>query len=187
MDDVKRQLTLKRETLAAVERAPLREAVQAIPLSGEIVVQEGDNLWRVATRYQVPQSIVKIIIWTRLMICMPDRRCTYNQPAFILWSHRFAVQPVWRYAVSQFELAREPAIPDLTIGQELRLLIQLICQCLNLTGLIRMLAHSCKSGPIGRRSQISGTCQVICCPGIGAGGFTWPLEGEVIKNLGRPY
>ena len=33
LDDVKRQLTLKRETPAAVERAPLREAVQAIPFA----------------------------------------------------------------------------------------------------------------------------------------------------------
>ena len=122
LDDVKRQLTLKRETPAAVERAPLREAVQAIPLSGEIVVQEGDNLWRVATRYQVtPQSII--------------RDNNLDAPYDLYAGQALRVQPTrihiveitdslfslsQRYAVSQFELARLNQLSEpyeLTVGQ----------------------------------------------------------------------
>ena len=56
----KNALTLKSDTPATVENAPLREVRQAIPASGTVVVQDGDNLYRVATRYQVtPQSIIR--------------------------------------------------------------------------------------------------------------------------------
>ena len=56
----KNALTLKRDTPANVENAPLREARQTIPVSGKVVVQDGDNLYRVAMRYQVtPQSIIR--------------------------------------------------------------------------------------------------------------------------------
>ena len=140
LDDVKRQLTLKRQTLAAVERAPLREAVQAIPLSGEIVVQEGDNLWRVATRYQVtPQSIIRdnnldapYALYAGQALRLKPTRIHIVEITDSLFSLS------QRYAVSQFELARLNQLSEpyeLTVGQELRLPDSVDLSVLELDGL----------------------------------------------------
>ena len=193
LDDVKRQLTLKRETLAAVERAPLREAVQAIPLSGEIVVQEGDNLWRVATRYQVtPQSII--------------RDNNLDAPYDLYAGQALRLQPTrihiveitdslfslsQRYAVSQFELARLNQLSEpyeLTVGQELRLPVSVDLSVLELDGLdqdaVRTVVSPAPSAQAVAKAAPKAHAKSFVAPALGQGGFTWPLEGEVITEFG---
>ena len=193
LDDVKRQLTLKRETLAAVERAPLREAVQAIPLSGEIVVQEGDNLWRVATRYQVtPQSII--------------RDNNLDAPYDLYAGQALRVQPTrihiveitdslfslsQRYAVSQFELARLNQLSEpyeLTVGQELRLPDSVDLSVLELDGLdqdaVRTVASPAPSAQAVAKAAPKAPAKSFVARALGQGGFTWPLEGEVVTEFG---
>ena len=53
------EISLSRESPAPVEEAPLREARQLLPVSGEIIVAPGDSIFSIATRYQItPQSII---------------------------------------------------------------------------------------------------------------------------------
>ena len=193
LDDVKRQLTLKRETPAVVERAPLREAVQAIPLSGEVVVQEGDNLWRVATRYQVtPQSII--------------RDNNLDAPYDLYAGQTLRVQPTrthkveitdslfslsQRYAVSQFELARLNQLSEpyeLTVGQELRLPDSVDLSVLELEGLdpntVSTVVTPAPVTQVAAKSVPKAPAKSFVAPALGQRGFTWPLKGEVITEFG---
>ena len=53
------EISLSREAPAPLEEAPLREARQLLPVSGEIIVAPGDSIFSIATRYQItPQSII---------------------------------------------------------------------------------------------------------------------------------
>ena len=193
LDDVKRQLTLKRETLAAVERAPLREAVQAIPLSGEIVVQEGDNLWRVATRYQVtPQSIIRdnnldapYALYAGQALRLKPTRIHIVEITDSLFSLS------QRYAVSQFELARLNQLSEpyeLTVGQELRLPDSVDLSVLELDGLdqdaVRTVVSPAPSAQEVAKAAPKAPAKSFVAPALGQGGFTWPLEGEVITEFG---
>ena len=193
LDDVKRQLTLKRETLAAVERAPLREAVQAIPLSGEIVVQEGDNLWRVATRYQVtPQSIIRdnnldapYDLYAGQVLRLQPTRIHIVEITDSLFSLS------QRYAVSQFELARLNQLSEpyeLTVGQELRLPDSVDLSVLELDGLdqdaVRTVVSPVPSAQEVAKAAPKAPAKSFVAPALGQGGFTWPLEGEVITEFG---
>ena len=140
LDEIKGSLSLKRETLAAVERAPLREPVQPIPLSGQVIVRQGDNLFRLATRYQVtPQSLI--------------RDNNLDAPYDLFAGQSLRITPVrvhivqitdslfslsQRYAVSQFELARLNQLSEpyeLTVGQQLRLPDSIDLSVLELDGL----------------------------------------------------
>ena len=193
LDDVKRQLTLKRETPAALERAPLREAVQAIPLSGEIMVQEGDNLYRVATRYQVtPQSIIRennlaapYEVYAGQILRVNPTRTHVIQPEDSLFSLS------QRYAVSQFELARlnQLSAPyELTVGQELRLPDSVDLSVLELEGLdtdsVTTIATPAPAKTVAAKPAPKAPAKSFVAPALGQGGFTWPLKGEVITEFG---
>ena len=52
-------LSLTRDEPAPLEDAPLREARALLPVSGQVVVQAGDTIFSLATRYQIThQSII---------------------------------------------------------------------------------------------------------------------------------
>ena len=193
LDDVKRQLTLKRETPAALERAPLREAVQAIPLSGEIMVHKGDNLYRVATRYQVtPQSIIRennlaapYEVYAGQILRVNPTRTHVIQPEDSLFSLS------QRYAVSQFELARlnQLSAPyELTVGQELRLPDSVDLSVLELEGLdtdsVTTIATPAPAKTVAAKPAPKAPAKSFVAPALGQGGFTWPLKGEVITEFG---
>lgn len=140
LDDVKRSLSLKRETPAVVELAPLREPIQPIPLSGDVVVQEADTLYRIATRYQVtPQSIIKdndLAAPYELYAGQTLRLTVTRTHVVQITDSLFSLSQ--RYAVSQFELARLNQLSEpyeLTVGQELRLPDSVDLSVLELDGL----------------------------------------------------
>ena len=104
----KNVLTLKSDTPANVENAPLREARETIPVSGTVVVQDGDNLYRVATRYQVtPQSIIRdndLVVPYNLYSGQVLRVRPSKTHVVKITDSLYSLSQ--RYAVSQFELAR---------------------------------------------------------------------------------
>jgi len=193
LDDVKRSLTLKRETPAAVELAPLREAVQALPLSGEVVVQEGDNLYRIATRYQVtPQSIIAdnelsapYELYAGQTLRLKPTRTHIVQITDTLFSLS------QRYAVSQFELARMNQLSEpyeLTVGQELRLPHSVDLSVLEVDGLdpdaVRTQVTPAPAAQIAKQAAPKVPPKSFVAPALGQAGFTWPLKGEVITEFG---
>jgi len=193
LDDVKRQLTLKRETPAALERAPLREAVQAIPLSGEIVVQQGDNLYSVATRYRVtPQSIIRDNNLTAPYDLYAGQALRVKPTR----THKVAITDSLfslsqRYAVSQFELARLNQLSEpyeLTVGQELRLPDSVDLSVLELEGLdansVTTVVSPAPATAVASTPAPKAPAKSFVAPALGQGGFTWPLKGEVVTEFG---
>lgn len=193
LDEVKRQLSFKREAPAAVERAPLREVVQAIPLSGEIVVLDGDNLYRIATRYQVtPQSIIAdndlaapFDLYAGQRLRLTPTRTHIVQATDSLFSLS------QRYAVSQFELARMNQLSEpyeLTVGQELRLPDSVDLSVLELEGLdpnsVTTVVNPAPATQVAAKPAPKAPPKSFVAPALGQGGFTWPLKGEVITEFG---
>lgn len=193
LDEVKRSLSLKRDEPAAVERAPLREAVQPIPLSGEVVVQQGDNLYRLATRYQVtPQALIKDnnlvapyeLYAGQTLIVKPVRVhiVQINDSLFSLSQ---------RYAVSQFELARLNQLSEpyeLTVGQELRLPNAVDLSVLELDGLdpdsVQTSVNPAPAVQTAQKPVARPPAKSFVAPALGQAGFTWPLKGEVVTEFG---
>ena len=101
------RLSITRDTPAPVTEAPLRVSVEALPPSGEITVREGDDLFAIATRYQVtPLSIL-------MDNALEDTEITPGQILVVL-PRRFHIVDITddlytisqRYAVSEAQLAR---------------------------------------------------------------------------------
>ncbi len=190
--EVKNNLTLKSDVTAQVENAPLREARQAIPVSGTVVVQDGDNLYSVATRYQVtPQSIIRdndlvtpydLFSGQVLRVKPPKTHIVTVTDSLFSLSQR--------YAVSQFELAQLNQLSEpytLTVGQVLQLPETLDLSVLQIDGLEPdKVIKSINPLPSAKHVLQSKKQPVksFVTPSLGQAGFSWPLEGEVTIEFG---
>ena len=140
LEGVKNTLALKRDAPAQVVNAPLREARKLIPVSGKVVVQEDDNLYSVATRYQVtPQSIIRgndLVAPYELYAGQILRLKPTKVHVVTITDSLFSLSQ--RYAVSQFELAQLNQLSEpyaLTVGQVLLLPETLDLSVLQIDGL----------------------------------------------------
>ena len=188
----KNVLTLKSDTPATVENAPLREARQTIPVSGIVVVQDGDNLYRVATRYQVtPQSIIRdndLVAPYNLYSGQVLRVKPSKSHVVKITDTLFSLSQ--RYAVSQFELAQLNQLSEpyaLTIGQALLLPETLDLSVLQIDGLVpdkvtTTTTAAPSSAPVLQSKKQP--LKTFVAPSLGKSGFTWPLEGEVTTEFG---
>ena len=192
LEEVKNTLTLKRDAPAQVVNAPLREARQVIPISGTVVVQEGDNLYRVATRYQVtPQSIINdndlvapyILYSGQVLRVKPSKTHVVK-----ITDSLFSLSQ--RYAVSQFELARLNQLTEpyaLTVGQILLLPEKLDLSVLQIDGLepdkVKTTTTAAPSDTPVLQSKKQ-PIKTFVAPSLGKSDFTWPVEGEVMTEFG---
>ena len=119
-------LSLTRATPAPVTVAPLRQAVEAVPVNGMINVRSGDSLYDLAARYQVtPQSIIqennlvapyRVRTGQSLKIIPPRTHVVRIGDSVNLISQRYAVSP---YQLAQLNNLGAPF--ELTVGQRLQL------------------------------------------------------------------
>ena len=192
LEGVKNSLVLKRDTPAQVVNAPLREARKLIPLSGTVVVQEGDNLYSVATRYQVtPQSIIRgndLVAPYELYAGQILRLKPTKVHVVTATDSLFSLSQ--RYAVSQFELAQLNQLSEpyaLTVGQVLLLPETLDLSVLQIDGLdtdkvMTTIAPVQSGSPVlaPKKQRLKS----FVAPSLGKVGFTWPIEGEVTTEFG---
>ena len=119
-------LSLTRAKPAPVMVAPLRQAVEAVPVNGVINVRSGDSLYDLAARYQVtPQSIIQennlvapftLRTGQSLKIIPPRTHIVRLGDSVNLISQRYAVSP---YQLAQLNNLGAPF--ELTVGQRLQL------------------------------------------------------------------
>ena len=192
--------------LPPVSHAPLSEARLPLPPSGTIIVQAGDTLYRLATRYQVtPQSIIRDnhlddphAIYTGMQLKISPRRFHEVKRDDNLYSLS------QRYAISQYQLAEANGLKEpyaLFIGQKLILPDTLDFSILDLGGdsvnnnLPNNLANN--SGANSAANSVGNTAPLpkaspsprtppksFATPAIGKAGFTWPVQGEIIEEFG---
>ena len=180
-------LSLTRATPAPVTVAPLRQATEAVPANGVINVQSGDSLYDLAARYQVtPQSIIQennlvapftLRTGQSLKIIPPRTHVVRFGDSVNLISQRYAVSP---YQLAQLNNLNAPF--ELTVGQRLQLPMSLNFSILDTgvpEGASPAVAVSVPTQPSQPRKK-------FVAPKLGAGGFNWPVEGEIITEVKFP-
>ena len=178
-------LSLTRATPAPVTVAPLRQAVEAVPANGVINVRAGDSLYDIAARYQVmPQSIIQennlvapftLRAGQSLKITPPRTHIVRFGDSVNLISQRYAVSP---YQLAQLNNLDAPF--ELTVGQRLQLPMSLDFSVLDSgvpDGASPAVAVAVPTQPSQPRKK-------FVAPKLGAGGFSWPVEGEIITEFG---
>jgi murein DD-endopeptidase MepM/ murein hydrolase activator NlpD len=176
-------LSLTRATTAPVTVAPLRQAVEAVPANGVINVRAGDSLYDIAARYQVtPQSIIQennlvapftLRTGQSLKITPPRTHIVRFGDSVNLISQRYAVSP---YQLAQLNNLDAPF--ELTVGQRLQLPMSLDFSVLD-SGV-----PDGTSPAVAVSTQPSQPRKKFVAPKLGAGGFSWPVEGEIITEFG---
>ncbi len=192
LEGVKNTLTMSRDAPAQVVNAPLREARQAIPISGIVVVQDGDGLFSVATRYQVtPQSIIRgndLVAPYNLYAGQVLRVKPTRTHVVKITDSLFSLSQ--RYAVSQFELARLNQLLEpysLTVGQVLLLPETLDLSVLQIDGVDPNKVSTTISQTPSAAPDSAPKKQPVksfVAPSLDQAGFVWPLEGEVTTEFG---
>ena len=178
-------LSLSRATLAPVTVAPLRQIVEAVPPSGVINVRSGDSLYDIAARYRVtPQSIIlennllapfTLRTGQSLKINPPRTHIVRFGDSVNLISQRYAVSP---YQLAQLNNLNAPF--ELTVGQKLQLPMSLDFSVLD--GGVP--AGASPAVAVSVPTQPSQPRKTFVAPKLGAGGFSWPVEGEIITEFG---
>ena len=184
------RLSITRDTPAPVTEAPLRVSVEALPPSGEITVREGDDLFAIATRYQVtPLSIL-------MDNALEDTEITPGQ-ILVVSPRRFHIVDITddlytisqRYAVSEAQLARLHGLEEpyqLNEGQRLILPDSQDLSVLNIEGLddSATVPTVAARAPATKHANIQQPRKSFVAPSLGSAGFSWPLSGEVIVEYG---
>ena len=178
-------LSLTRATPAPVTVAPLRQAVETVPANGMINVRSGDSVYDLAARYQVtPQSIIQennlVAPYTlrtgqSLKITPPRTHIVQFGDSVNLISQRYAVSP---YQLAQLNNLDVPF--ELTVGQRLQLPMSLDFSVLDSgvpDGASSAVVVSVPTQPGQPRKK-------FVTPKLGARGFNWPVEGEIITKFG---
>ena len=178
-------LSLTRATPAPVTVAPLRQAEEAVPANGVINVRAGDSLYDIAARYQVtPQSIIQennlvapftLRTGQSLKITPPRTHIVRFGDSVNLISQRYAVSP---YQLAQLNNLDAPF--ELTVGQRLQLPMSLDFSVLDSgvpDGASPAVAVAVPTQPSQPRKK-------FVAPKMGSGGFSWPVEGEIITEFG---
>ena len=177
--------SLSRTTPAPVSVAPLRQDVETVPANGFIYVRDGDSLFDIAARYQVtPQSIIqennlitpfKLRTGQRLKINPPRTHIVQFGDSVNLISQRYAVSP---YQLAQLNKLDAPF--ELTIGMRLQLPLSLDFSVLDSGATVGVAPATAVSAP----TKPSQPRKIFVAPELGAGGFSWPVEGEIITEFG---
>lgn len=190
-------LTSSRDAPAPFEDAPLRQERLPIPASGMITVNEGDDLYKIATRYHVtPQSIIRDNDLEAPFILSPGNSLTLSPVRFHIVTYDDNIYSLsQRYAVSQYQLAQlnDLAEPfELVLGQRLILPESLDFSVLDLEDLVVTTAP--KPVPPKNKNPSVKTLNppkapkapvnAFVTPVPGSTGFTWPIKGEVIEEFG---
>jgi len=185
-------LTLNRTTPASLIVAPLRHAIELVPASGIVEVQKNDNLFGIATRYQVtPQSIIKtnaleapfILREGQTLKIIPQRMHTVRPGDSV-----YVISQ--RYAVSQYQLAQLNNLSppfELAFGQLLHLPNTLDFSVLD-GGLPNGVEGTNVVPPVSTSQKVTNTVESnkrFVAPALSASdGFTWPVKGEIITDFG---
>lgn len=185
-------LTLNRTSPATLVVAPLRQPMEPVPVGGMVEVRENDTLFGIATRYNVtPQSIIEtndlkppfVLHSGKVLKIIPSRShiVRYGDSVYVISQ---------RYAVSQYQLAQLNGLSppfELKVGQRLQL-----PNTLDFSVLDSGLPDGVSGTDLARSTALSGRTVSVTvprkrfvAPKLGAsGGFTWPVEGEVIAEFG---
>ena len=179
-------LILTRSEPAPVSVAPLRQAVEAVPANGVINVRVGDKLYDIAARYRVtPQSIIQdnnleapftLRTGQSLKINPPRTHVVRFGDSVNLISQRYAVSP---YQVAQLNNLEIPF--ELTVGQQLQLPISLDFGVLDSGVPKGVSATNAVTISTTKKSQ---QAKKFVAPKLGSGGFSWPVQGEIITEFG---
>ena len=181
-------LSLTRSTPAPVLTAPLRQAREAIPASGQVTVRENDTIYDVAARYGVPPlRIVRennigppyVISAGQVLVITPMRT-----HVVAIGDTLFSISQ--RYAVSQYQLAQANGLTEpyaLTVGQRLALpesldfsILDAAPDAANTVSATTQVAAAATPAPsLPRKRFVAPT---------GSGVFRWPVEGEIITEFG---
>ena len=178
-------LSLTRSEPAPVSVAPLRQALEAVPASGVINVRVGDKLYDIAARYRVtPQSIIiennleapfTLRTGQSLKITPPRTHIVRFGDTVNSISQRYAVSP---YQVAQLNNLEIPF--ELTVGQKLQLPTSLDFGVLDSGVPKGVSAANAVTIPIPQSQQP----KKFVAPKLGSGGFSWPVQGEIITEFG---
>lgn len=185
-------LSLTRDKPAPLENAPLREARALLPASGKVIVQAGDTIFSLATRYQItPQSIINdnqlvppfnIAVGEQLSLSPARYHIVVIEDNLYDLSQRYAVSQRQIAALNELQ---EPY--DLLVGQRLLLPDQLDFSVLDVAGIdieavpasaIRAVPQTTAATPPKSPPKS------FVAPALGGAGFTWPVKGEVVAEFG---
>ncbi|MDB3891762.1 peptidoglycan DD-metalloendopeptidase family protein [Alphaproteobacteria bacterium] len=192
-------LSLSRATPAPVVDAPLRQQVMPVPVNGKVTVQEGENIYVIAARFQVsPYNIIRDNQIGPPYIVQPGQQLVINAPRVHIVRPEDSIFSIsQRYAVSQFQLAQANGLNDpfeIYVGQRLILPAKLDFSVLE--GGLPNDVSSANAAPANAGASASTNAQSSNTPsqprkkfvapslGGGAGTFTWPLEGQVVAEFG---
>ena len=184
-------LSLSRKAPAPLEEAPLREQRLQIPVSGVITVSEGDDLFAIATRYQVtPQSIINDNQLVPPFTVRPGEQLNLSPARY----HMVTVQDSLyslsqRYAVSEEQIASLNELPkpyQLSVGMRLLLPDQLDFSVLDIAGIdIETVPANARLAPVKAvQSAPKAPPKSFVAPALGNAGFIWPVKGEVVAEFG---
>jgi murein DD-endopeptidase MepM/ murein hydrolase activator NlpD len=178
-------LKLTRATPASVTVAPLRQQKKSVPANGIVTVGQGETIFDIAAQYQItPQSIARennlyapfsVSAGQSLKIIPPREHFVRADDSINLISQRYAVSP---YQIAQLNNLNAPF--ELLIGQRLQLPLSLDFSILD-TGIPKG-ADSTEFPPsVAAATQPR---KKFVAPKLGSGGFSWPVEGEIIVEFG---
>ena len=185
-------LTLNHTTPTNLLVAPLRHPIEFVPASGNVEVRKDDNLFGIATRYQVtPQSIIE----TNQL--EPPFTLRKGQTLKIVPQRTHTVRPgdsihviSQRYAVSQYQIAQlNNLLPpfELEVGQFLHLPNTQDFSVLD-SGLVGSAEGTKLGQPVSTSFQTNDTVAIskrFVEPALNASnGFIWPVKGEIITEFG---
>ena len=185
-------LSLKRDALAPVEEAPLREARQLLPASGMVTVSDGDTIFTLATRFQItPQSIINDNQLVPPFTIQPGEQLKLSPARYhivVITDDLYSLSQ--RYAVSQEQLAvlnelQEPY--KLVVGQQLLLPEQPDFSVLDVAGIEIEVVPAAVVTPApqtAKPAKPSAPPKSFVAPALGNAGFTWPVKGEVLAEFG---
>ena len=185
-------LSLKRDALAPVEEAPLREARQLLPASGMVTVSDGDTIFTLATRFQItPQSIINDNQLVPPFTIQPGEQLKLSPARYhivVITDDLYSLSQ--RYAVSQEQLAvlnelQEPY--KLVVGQQLLLPEQPDFSVLDVAGIEIEVVPAALVTPApqaAKPAKPSAPPKSFVAPALGNAGFTWPVKGEVLAEFG---
>lgn len=178
--------------------APQRQAPQAIPTSGFIIVEEGDTIYSIANKYKIfPERII-----TQNGLRAPFFTLEAGQQLKLTPSRVHAVRRgdslyniSQRYAVSQFQLAQLNGIEppyELRVGQQLQLPFSYDLSALDAaeTPIKRPAKPSSTGTPVAANTPVvqpkkpTKRKNFIAPTLSSADGFNWPVSGEVLQEFG---
>ena len=181
-------LSLTRDTPAPLLVAPLRQPREAFPSDGRVTVRDGDNIYAIAARYNVPPtSIIRdnqigppyaVAVGQVLRLTPPRTHVVGPEDSIYSLSQR--------YAVSQYQLAEANGVKPpftLEVGQRLILPDRLDFSVLDVAPEATTVAAAATAAPPPVPAATPAVRKRFVAPS-GTGAFRWPMEGEIVAEFG---